>query len=157
MMKDGVTLDDAMREMRLCRPIASPNDGFRESLRKLQSKVRHGPSSSQVLVVRRHAPDVGDNDTPFVAQKAARSRTLDEREIYILQRAGRRGVVVWQGRRAEESAKQNALRIAKRVAEQERMNATRFPDGGAAKTIVVSKQGESDRLEQELLKILKDG
>lgn len=154
-MREGVTVDDAMREIRSCRPIANPNSGFYEALRKLQSNVKHGRRSSQMLVVRRHAPDVGDNNTPVVAQKAPKSRALDEREVYILQRAGRRGVVVWQGGRADERAVQSAVRIAKRVAEQEQLDAERFPHGGAARAVLVAKQGESDRLEEELVKVLK--
>lgn len=155
MAMEGLGAEEALRELRMVRPIASPNAGFFAALVEREREMRMGLRRPKVLVVRRHAAEFGDGTTPFVAVlgRGKRGGGLDDREGYVLQRAARHGVVAWRGGKCGEEVWERVLAVAKEIVEGERRFEKKF--GGGVEGLVVVGQGEVGKVDEEVARVLR--
>lgn len=152
MAREGVSLEEGMKDMRKCRPIAHPNTAFYQALCEMEACMRRGGEKTKALVIRRHAERVGDWETPYVGIEV--KGVMVEGEAYILHREGRRGIVVWRGKRAAEEIWREAVRFGRDMAEQEAMDARRFAHCEKIANIRFVQQGEDYGVEEEIRAVM---
>lgn len=150
--REGISLEDAMKDMRKCRPIAHPNAAFYQALCEMETCMKRGGEKTRALVIRRHAEGVGDWETPYVGIEV--KGAMVEGEAYILHREGRRGVVVWRGKRAAEEIWREAVRLGREIARQEAVDARRFAQNEKISDITFVQQGEDFGIEGEIRAVM---
>lgn len=148
MAREAVSLEDAMKDMRKCRPIANPNAAFYQALSDMEARMRHGVERTTALVARRHAEALRDWETPYVAVVV--KGVMVEGDAYILHRQRRNGVVVWRGRSATEDIWRKAIRLGEEISKQEMIDAARFANSKPVPGIKLVQQGEDYGVDEEI-------
>lgn len=144
MMREGSSLDDTMREMRVCRPIANPNTGFWDMLRDFESWML-GRGRARVMAIR----SLGANTRGAVE---AGMEEANKSQALILQRKEWGGMVVWIGNSCSEEVYREAVRLGGDLSRQEQVDAARR--GREARGLTILKQGADHSVEEEMKRII---
>lgn len=148
MLSEGIEADRALREVRVTRPIVAPNVGFLEALSRLQTRMYEGrPRDAAFRMCK-----VNMGRTVFVPRTAEGNGMLEEKDVIVVERRGRGGVIVWVGKSAERDGREAGVRLARVLAQQQVVDMGRF--GGREMRVgkvTVCEQGEMNDVEMEVV------
>lgn len=113
------SFEQALVELRKCRPIAAPNASFMRLLAAFERRVCEGRDRDWAGRVT----CVGAEHKVFVARRKQEWNQLNEEVVFVVERARWQGIVVWRGRNVGERMWKEAMLIARRMAA--RVNAER--------------------------------
>lgn len=128
MMREGLTLDDAMSAIRESRPIAEPNQSFVSALSELEYRVRHGRPTNVLYRIQPHAVDRDPDhfvawpvDTDHESTRTCGDQhiALDARHAWILARSERGTIDVLRGAQVSDLIWERALTVAQTMADEE--------------------------------------
>lgn len=106
------SVEEALVELRRCRPIVAPNASFMRLLAAFERRVRKGRDEDWAGRVT----CVGAEDKIFVARRQEEWNELNEEAVFVVERARWQGIVVWRGRNVGERMWREAVVIARRMA-----------------------------------------
>eukprot|EP00178_Gracilaria_changii_P001713 TRINITY_DN123_c0_g1_i1.p2 TRINITY_DN123_c0_g1~~TRINITY_DN123_c0_g1_i1.p2 ORF type:complete len:362 (+),score=86.35 TRINITY_DN123_c0_g1_i1:5547-6632(+) len=112
MSMENASMDDALRTVRISRPIIAPNGAFLEQLSAFEGRLRAGRRSDWIGKLSY----VGSADKVLVARNVRAVHVENrEDEVFIIEKARFGGLAVWKGSAAPEHVWKEALRVAKQM------------------------------------------
>lgn len=158
MSSESISWEHAMREMLSCRSIAAPNRGFINILTELDSIIKHGRKRPRLYLLtnqRTQPTDCSNFVQLTVVKQTPPNAALHRNHVYILERTHRKGFVVWRGANVNDATWDHAVRISRRMAEQQAKHISNFAASSSLasrhKPLELFEQGESVDAEEELI------
>lgn len=170
MLREGLSLDEALAQARAARPIVAPNPSFMDALSRLERHLRHGLTRDSMSLVRpaagpplhayrgvaaiMSAINATKSSISFVARAADDPDALPislADDVIIIERAKRAGVTLWYGSQATEDIREAGFRLASDVARQQRRDAANFGGVALAPGVLnVVQQGQTPELDEQI-------